>query len=321
MKKLLRHRSALIYLAPLLVLALLWLHDPDGGASTRIWALRLSTALVTVALSHWVRKAYFDYPESDLRSLFAKAREEPTGAGLALVAVSIFLFGVLMLFGGQAHGQAQAQDVRNYIPPQAKRLMPLLKQERMAHWPDHPAPQTLPALIEHESCVSLKHARCWSPTSRLKSAREEGAGLGQITRAWRPDGSLRFDALAHLRESHPALEMWSWDNVYQRAELQLRAVVLMSRDNYQGLRMVRDPWQRLAMADAAYNGGLGGLQSERRACALVPGCDPQQWWGHVETRCLKSRAALYGGRSACDINRHHVHDVLRVRSEKYKGLA
>jgi hypothetical protein len=34
---------------------------------------------------------------------------------------------------------------------------------------------------------------------------------------------------------------------------------------------------------------------------------------------LKSRKVLYGNRSASDINRHHVHDVINVRSVKYRG--
>ena len=178
----------------------------------------------------------------------------------------------------------------------------------------------VPALIEHESCISLTHSRCWTPTAQLKTAREEGAGLGQLTRAWRPDGTLRFDALAGLKQQHPALAGLSWQNIYSSPGLQMRAVVLQSRGNFQALRAVPDPMERLAFTDAAYNGGLGGLQQERRACTLRAGCDAQRWWSHVERVCLKSRAALYAGRSACDINRHHVHDVLRVRAPRYRGL-
>lgn len=317
MNKLFRHRALLVLVVPALVLWWLWRTDPDGGASTEIWLLRVLTALVAVSLAHWARKAMFDYPESDLRKLFAMARQEPTGAGLALVAVSIFMLGVLLLFGGQV----RAQDARSYIPAQAHALLPVLKRERQAHWPDHPRPEVLAALVEHESCISLTHSRCWSPTSSLRTQREEGAGLGQITRAYRSDGSMRFDALAEMRSRHPALASWSWENVYQRPDLQLRAVVLMSRDNYvQIVRLVPDAAQALAFADAAYNGGMGGVMNERRACGQSKDCDPKRWFGHVERFCLKSRAALYGQRSACDINRHHVRDVLVTRATKYRGL-
>lgn len=298
-----------------IVLAALYLTDPDHGITTGMLVLSLVTPLLAVLFAHFSRKAMHDYPEADARALFRKAGEHPIGAGLALIALSIVAYGLLALFGSIA----RAQDVRTYIPPQADYYRLTLKVEQLKNWREHPKREVLPALIEHESCISLKHSRCWNPRSKLKSAREEGAGFGQITRAWSPDGKLRFDALAEMRDRHPALREWNWSNVYDRPDLQLRALVLKSRDDFTALSMVVDPLERLAFADAAYNGGMGGVQKERRACGLKSGCDPQRWFGHVELTCLKSRAPIYGNRSACDINRHHVQDVLKVRSPKYHG--
>jgi hypothetical protein len=216
---------------------------------------------------------------------------------------------------------ALAQDRSAYIPPRAQQYLPIVSEQMRELWPTMFAPHYVPALIEHESCISLTHSRCWSPKSQLKSHREEGAGLGQLTRAYRTDGSIRFDALAEARKLDPnGLNELRWETVYDRPDLQIRVIVLMSRSTWNRLTpLVTSEMPRLAMADAAYNGGLGGLLNERRACALKQGCDPQQWFGHVERTCLKSRAPLYGHRSACDINRHHVHDVLDVRMPKYKG--
>jgi len=76
--------------------------------------------------------------------------------------------------------------------------------------------------------------------------------------------------------------------------------------------------EQYAFADASYNGGIGGLDRERRICNLTKGCDPKKWFGHVENYCLKSKTALYGQRSACQINREHVIDVMKVRAPKYK---
>ena len=81
-----------------------------------------------------------------------------------------------------------------------------------------------------------------------------------------------------------------------------------------------DGTERLAYADAADSAGRGGVQRERRACQMATGCDPARWFGHVEHHCLKSRAPLYGNRSSCDINRHHVADVLHKRAPKYRSL-
>lgn len=311
----LRHRSILIWLVPVFVLAALWATDPDGGASTKVWIIKLLTSIVIIGVTHWVRRAYFDYPEADARSLFRTASKEPTGAGLALVAISLFLFGVLMLFAGQARGAQCADEITKARP-----YLPLLATEQRRFWSDHPQPHLLPSLVGHETgCPCMR--KCWNAEQRLKSAREEGAGLGQITRAYRQDGTQRFDALSEMRDRHPALREWSWENVYHRPDLQLRAVVLMMRDNYQYFaRLGLKPDQALAFADAGYNGGNGGVQSDRRACKVAGNCDPSRWFGQVERFCTKSRAALYGQRSACDINRHHVHDVLQVRAPKYRSL-
>lgn len=293
-----------------LVLAALFATDPDRGLATGSLILALVTPLLAVAFAHLARKGLFDYRQADMQDLFGKAGETPTGSGLALIALAIVISALLSLFGRGAHAA---------VPPQALQYLPALAAEIDAHWPDAPLREYMPGLIEHESCITLTHSRCWSPTSRLKTAREEGAGLGQLTRAWAADGSLRFDALDELRSIHPELRALSWANIYTRPDLQMRALVLKVRGDFQSLRAVADPLQRLAMADAAYNGGIGGLQRERRACQMATGCDPGRWWGHVERHCLKSRAALYGGRSPCDINRHHVADVINSRAPKYRS--
>jgi hypothetical protein len=156
----------------------------------------------------------------------------------------------------------------------------------------------------------------------LKSQREEGAGLFQITRAYRADGSLRFDALAELRAKYRSeLYQLNWYNIYSRPDLQMRAGILKLKENYEIFKpYAANTLEALAFADAAYNGGIAGVNKERRACVLTKGCDPSKWFGHTEKLCLKSKVALYGNRSACDINRHHVKDVLLIRSNKYSLL-
>lgn len=129
---------------------------------------------------------------------------------------------------------------------------------------------------------------------------------------------MRFDALAEIRTKHPSLKELSWTNVYNRPDLQLRALVLKMKDNFQYYYKFVPTHEALAFADAAYNGGSRGVDNERRACKLSSNCDPSKWFGNVEHFCLKSKAALYGNRSACDINRHHVKDVILIRSSKYE---
>lgn len=213
-----------------------------------------------------------------------------------------------------------AFDLARDIPPQAAPYLPLLAAQAKELTPDIPA-HYFAALIEHESgCPSIK-SMCWSPTARLKTQREEGAGLGQLTRAYKTDGALRFDSLTESRKLDPrGLNDLRWDNVYQRPDLQMRVMVLMTRQNWSRLTpMTNDPLLRLQLTDLAYNAGLGRSLNDRRACGLTTGCDVGKWAGHIERTCTASKKPLYGTRSACDISRHHVADVVGTRMGKYKG--
>lgn len=317
MKKILKSlRTWGLYVLPLVALAYLFYTDPDRGLSTRDMLTGLFVGGVAVTCAHVLRKILFDYIK--MENLARKAFEHPIGAAIIFLSICIVLYGLLAVFAPRAH----AQEVRSYIPAGALKYAPMLKAEQVRLWPTHAAPAMLAALVEVESCVSLKSPRCWNPGAKLRTAREEGAGLGQITRAYRKDGSERFDALAAVKSLDPSLAEWNWANVYTRPDLQLRAIVAMNRDCARRLApMVRDPRRALEMCDAAYNGGYAGMQSERRACGQRAGCDPQKWFANVERVCLKSKTAQPGyGRSACVINRDHVRDVSIVREPKYRPL-
>lgn len=310
MPKFLRHRSLLVLVAPVLVIAALLFTDPDKGASTSIWAIRLVTGFVAIAVSHWSMKAMFDYKEADRQNLLRQALAGNIAAGVALLAQAITFFGILMLFAGMAHA--------DQVPPAARQYLPMLSAEQHRFWPDHARPALLGGQVEHETaCPRVR--TCWQPTARLKSAREEGAGFPQLTRTYRADGSIRFDALQELVQRHPALGDLSWENVYHRPDLQLRAFVMKAHDDFNVFRAVADPRERLTFGLVSHNRGAGGVQAERRACAISHGCDAGRWFGNVEMHCTASRAALYGTRSACDISRAYPVDILR-RVPKYQGL-
>lgn len=214
-----------------------------------------------------------------------------------------------------------AFDLARDIPPQSEPYLPVLSKQVQELMPAFQTPEYFGALIEHESgCPSIKKM-CWNPKARLKSVREEGAGLGQITRAYREDGSIRFDALEEVRKLDPrGLNELRWDTVYERPDLQIRSMVLMSRQNWNRVgKLTADKHFQLYMTDLSYNAGFGRVLNDRRGCSLQPWCDPNKWHGNVEKTCTASTKPLYGTRSACDISRHHVHDVVDVRMNKYKG--
>ncbi len=214
---------------------------------------------------------------------------------------------------------ANKYDPYTFIPTNAHKYLPILKQQLNEELPDFFEPWYFGGLIEQESCISLAHSKCWNPKSRLKTKREEGAGLGQLTRAYRTDGSLRFDSLKEIRARYMTkLKDLSWDNIYDRPDLQIRSMILLWNSNYSKLYNITGPKNRVAFADAAYNGGITGVYRDQRLCSLTKGCNPQWWFGNVEKTCTKSKRILYGNRNACDINREHVENVLKIRMNKYK---
>ncbi len=215
---------------------------------------------------------------------------------------------------------AYAQNVKTYIPDNAYQFLPLLRDEVARLNPNGPKVGYYASLIEQESCLHLKHKRCWMPTSKLKTAREEGAGLAMITKAYKADGSIRFDKLEEMRNNYETeLRDLSWENVYERPDLQLRVVVLLTQENWKRFFMVKNFDGRVGFTDSAYNGGPRDVEKGRLICGLKEGCDPDQWFGHVENTIPKSTKPLYGTRSAKDINLEHVHYVTKVRFSKYQS--
>lgn len=306
-----------LWVASALLIAGLFYTDPDRGGSTRDMLMNFVT--VGIAFSAAILIFKFTLDQIRLGEYIKKAAQGCVASAIIVFASVVFICVAALIFSTRAH----AQNVQTYVPTGAYHYCPLLQAEKNKLWPAHAAPAALCSLAEQETCPHLKHPQCWSQNARLKTAREEGAGLGQITRAYRADGTLRFDALAATKHLDTSLSEWSWDNVYQRPDLALRAIVVINRDCYNRLsRLVTDPQEVLRMCDAAYNGGYVGLQSERRACGLRGGCDPQKWMGNVERVCLKSKTKWKGyGLSACDINREHVHMVFNVRYQKYRKFA
>lgn len=214
-----------------------------------------------------------------------------------------------------------AQNANTYIHPRAIALMPVIKLEAAKFAPTIETPWYFPGLIEHESCISLRHSTCWASTAHLKNNREEGVGLGQLTRAWDVRGKLRFDNLAGMKKQNPTdLAELSWLTVRSRPDLQIRTTILMVFDSYRKLSSVQDPLERLKMTDSAYNGGLGHVNQARATCGVTKGCSAQVWKGNVEKYLPKSKFpdSRYGGRSMYEINVSHVNDVFNVRMPKFK---
>jgi hypothetical protein len=150
LRSFLRHRTLLVWLVPMFVFAALWATDPDGGASVKVWAIRLLTAVIVVSLAHWAYKATFDYPEADRQNLLGIIQDadegdpgKAIGAGLALIALSIALFAFLMAFATFARADTLELE-------RAKAYLPMLTKEVQRTWPAHPDRKILAGQISNE---------------------------------------------------------------------------------------------------------------------------------------------------------------------------
>lgn len=228
---------------------------------------------------------------------------------------------IILLVVGLMAGICQAQDVKKFIPENCVSLSSIVKHETDSFMPGFDNSWYFGALIEHESCISLKHSKCCSSRAQLKTPREFGAGVGQVTKAYNADGSIRFDTLSDLKNKYKnELKELSWNNILERADLQVRAMVLLTRGNYNTFFTVPDTMERIRMTDSAYNGGAKAVSNARMTCGLAAHCDPGIWFGNTERYLKKSTKPIYAGRSALDINLHHVSDVTETRRLKYQTL-
>ena len=229
----------------------------------------------------------------------------------------------LLLFSLSAH----AVDVKTYIPTKAIPLLPIVRSEIEAMKPGFET-AFMASAIEKESCLSLTHSRCWSPTARLLTywdsgknvRREHGQGLGQFTRTWHRDGSQRFDTLTELTTRYKtSLKGLNWTTIEDRPDLQIRAMVLLLTETWTILPPTMENKERSAMTVSAYNAGKGRLNNDRRTCKLKANCDPMKWFGHVEKIRAPgfSTRILYGKRTAWDVNREHANEVMNIRMQKY----
>lgn len=199
------------------------------------------------------------------------------------------------------------------IPALASVYLPVLAAVIASLWPLMPDPPLLAGQIEQETCISLKHRKCWSPQAELKTDREYGFGLGQLT------VTPKFNNFEAAKTWDKSLAGWKWEGRFDPT-MQLRALVAYDRNLYSQIRFGATDRDKLAFMFSAYNGGLGGLLKDRRICAATKGCDPDRWFGHIEFHSFRATKAVSGyGKSFFEINREYVHNILNVRSEKYRG--
>jgi hypothetical protein len=215
----------------------------------------------------------------------------------------------LILFG-------KPQDVS--IPPRAQEYLPVLKENILDVWPDMPIKSTTGGQVEQETCPSLHSSECWNPHAELKTSREYGFGLGQITAAYDSQGKVIFDNFKWAVSLDQKLKSWKYEDRYN-AEYQLRALIRFDQLYWRGVTWAKDDLNHWAFTLSSYNGGDGGVRNDRKLCQSQGG-DCDNWFGDngVAKYSWKSKIKIQGyGDSFYSINRSYVTNVLMMRRQKY----
>ena len=229
-----------------------------------------------------------------------------------LVATSYLVFTVASL-----SNSVHAQNVNTYIPVNAVSMLPVLSATIDSVWKDMPMRSYMAAQIEQESCISLKHSKCWNSHAELKTSREYGFGFGQTTIAYRADGTVRFNVWEDLTKMDPVLKQkWTWDNRYDPA-MQMRALLVKNRINFSAIRFpTANTTEKMAFLAVYYNSGSPLV--DRNICLRTPGCDPSKWFGNVALHTAKSTVVQKGyGQSFAAISRQYPINVIQIRRPKY----
>lgn len=201
------------------------------------------------------------------------------------------------------------------LPANAVIYLPVLKEQIGQVWPTLTQPQDMAGQIEQETCISLTWPSCWNPHTELKTSREYGFGLGQLTVT---ASFNNFTALQKMND--PTIKTWKWEDRYDPA-MQIRAQLDMDLLDYNFFKPIAlTDTDNLAFMFSAYNGGIGGLEEDIRYCTALPNCNHRVWFGNVELNSLKAKTKLgsaYGTQTPYGINRGYVTNVLTIRSQKY----
>lgn len=291
-------RREVIRAVPFLALFALTLLFYRGDYEQVIGAIYIMSVIAFVALvAHYLRKTFFPYV--DLQVPWAEAVKTPLTSALVFIAMVAFLFGLIWLsLGGINPARAEAAQPS----ARAQRYLPILAAAFDSHWPDAPLRHFAAGQIEQESAG-------WNERAELKTSREHGFGLAQITI------TSRFD---NFREAQKLFPNWQWEDRFN-VKYQLGYAVITDRSNFRRVsRLFADDDSRWRGLLVSYNAGYGTVLA-RRAAAIRAGVPHDRWTGGLDQVALPYETKLLYGRPLGERRNEYPRLICDVRAPKYRG--
>lgn len=190
----------------------------------------------------------------------------------------------------------------------AKHYQTLLDSIILQYWSTTPNPEIIYGEVEQESS--------WNAKATLKTSRELGRGLGQITIAYDKNGNERFN---NFKNGLDPLKSWDWKNDPYNERYQLTYLVLQLKSNYNTIRphMINND-EAIRSTLVSYNAGYGRWLS-RRKYAVIQKHDKTKWNNGLDISYGSNELTLLYDRPLWKaVNEYPI--VIFKKSEKYKSL-
>lgn len=227
-------------------------------------------------------------------------RPSPIASALVFLGVIALIIAILFI----------AVPTHAAMIDQAKPYLPQLSRAIDSQWPAMPLRQIAAGQVEQESS--------WKPHATLKTSRELGRGLVQMTIAYDKSGKERFNIYRDAVRAK-ALQAWDWQRDPYNVRCQLTFLILQDRSNFSQVRPynVNDA-EAHKCALVCYNAGSGRWLA-RRNNAKRMGLPADRWDGGLALAYGKGEVAqLYGRPLYAAVNEYPA--VIFRRSDKYRGL-
>ena len=177
-----------------------------------------------------------------------------------------------------------------------------LKTAYASNWPTAP--------LKHISAGQVEQESSWNTHATLKTSRELGRGLCQMT------VTKSFNIyLSAVR--YKALRGWDWRADPYNPQYQLDFLVLQDKDNFDACKAV-SPEEQWKMTLVSYNAGSGRI-SARRRYAIAKGLPHDRWTNGLElAHGPLENSVLYGRPLWKAVNEYP--QVIFSKAQKYVGL-
>jgi hypothetical protein len=220
----------------------------------------------------------------------------------ALIFMGVIALMIAILFIAVPAGASPLDQARPYLPQLSRAID--------SQWPSMPMRQIAAGQVEQESG--------WKAHATLKTSRELGRGLTQMTVAYDSKGRERFNIYREACRAK-ALSAWDWQRDPYNVHYQLTFLVLQDRANFVQVRpYFKDDAEAHKGSLVCYNAGSGRWLSRRNNARRL-GIPADRWDGGLDRAYGKGEAALLYGRPLyAAVNEYP--RVIFKRSIKYQGL-